>query len=139
MGFREEAAKRASSGTGGGGELPQWDAPKPKNWNEAIQEMYAPDVQPNPSPTAKALSFLVHLDEPTELFVGYQNAMNYVLLAGPYPTAFAAKARYPEIWKRFDADSSLDTIFPHDKRDIALLAFFDVPAATKRKGAYGKV
>lgn len=100
---------------------------------------WAKTVEPNPSNLTKALDTLLHLDEPKEIFIGYQDAANYVLLAGPYKEAELSAFAMGKAWGRFQKDTSLFMSFPIDKREYARLTTFSVPATAKRKGAYGKL
>lgn len=74
-----------------------------------------------------------------EMFIGYQDAANYVVLAGPYPYDMIVGLPFDEVWKLFAADKSLEMSFPLDKRMRERLTTFTIPATQKRKGAYGKV
>jgi hypothetical protein len=74
-----------------------------------------------------------------EMFIGYQDAANYVVLAGPYPYDAIVGLPFDEVWKLFAADKSLEMSFPLDKRMRERLTTFTIPTSAKRKGAYGKV
>lgn len=80
-----------------------------------------------------------YINADDEIFIGYQDAANYVLLAGPYSGHGIAMFNAAKAWARFQADTSLLMSFPLDKRNRELLTTFSVPATAKRKGAYGKL